>query len=85
VPGIAVVGAVAARLVRPDASAAEMRTAVDALAPALARLETDRNPFTYVVKALCCLLLTTPAPPEESPCPPSPDPSVSRSPRSPLS
>jgi nitrate reductase assembly molybdenum cofactor insertion protein NarJ len=32
--------------------------AIDVLAPALVRLDADRNPFAYVVKALCCLLLS---------------------------
>jgi hypothetical protein len=36
---------------------AEARASLNALAPALDRLEADRNPFAYVVRALCCALL----------------------------
>lgn len=31
--------------------------AMSALEPLLARLEAERNPFVYVVRCLCCLLL----------------------------
>ena len=46
------------RLARAPAGAGEARTALEELAPLLDRLEADRNPFAYVVKALCCALLT---------------------------
>jgi nitrate reductase assembly molybdenum cofactor insertion protein NarJ len=36
----------------------DQRETIDVLAPALTRLDADRNPFAYVVKALCCVLLT---------------------------
>jgi nitrate reductase assembly molybdenum cofactor insertion protein NarJ len=35
----------------------EAGAALRALAPLLDRLEADRNPFAYVVRSLCCLLL----------------------------
>jgi len=47
----------AARLARAPATGAEARTAVNALALALDRLEANRNPFSHVVRALCCALL----------------------------
>ena len=49
--------AMALRLLRRSASCQQARAALDALAPMLNRLEADRNPFAYVVRALCCLLL----------------------------
>ena len=82
-PPVAAIGELVAGLVRDGASLPEARGAADALAPALARLELDRNPFTYVVKALCCLLLTVPHS-EESPCPGPPVSPVSPSLRSSL-
>ena len=45
------------RLADAPAGPEEARSALDALAPLLERLEADRNPFAYVVKALCCVLL----------------------------
>jgi hypothetical protein len=43
---------------RGDAAAALL-----ALVPLLDRLEAERNPFVYVVRALCCLLLSRVRPP----------------------
>jgi len=48
---------VALGLVRHPASRADARAALGALTPVLDRLDADRNPFAYVVRALCCLLL----------------------------
>ena len=45
------------RLAVAPAGPLEARTALEALTPLLERLEADRNPFAYVVKALCCVLL----------------------------
>jgi nitrate reductase assembly molybdenum cofactor insertion protein NarJ len=45
------------RLARHRATVDDARDAVNALAPMLERLEADRNPFAYVVRALCCVLL----------------------------
>jgi hypothetical protein len=56
-PPVVAVGALAAQLARPGPHPTEGRAALDVLTPALERLEADRNPFTYVVRALCCLLL----------------------------
>jgi nitrate reductase assembly molybdenum cofactor insertion protein NarJ len=39
----------------------EVRAALDVLTPLLDRLDADRNPFAYVVRALCCVLLTVAA------------------------
>jgi nitrate reductase assembly molybdenum cofactor insertion protein NarJ len=50
--------AVALALVRHPATCGDARLALNALTPMLERLEADRNPFAYVVRALCCLLLT---------------------------
>lgn len=52
------VPAAAERLARGRASEADARASLDMLAPALEQLEADRNPFAYVVRALCCALLT---------------------------
>jgi hypothetical protein len=71
VPSVAAIGGLVTALAREGSALPEARGAADALAPALERLELDRNPFTYVVRALCCLLLA-PVPHEESPCPGSP-------------
>lgn len=46
-----------AGLVRTPTDAAEAGVAVEALGSLLARLEAERNPFAYVVRSLCCLLL----------------------------
>ena len=51
------IGPVAVCLVRRPASAADARAALNVLAPALDQLEGNRNPFAYVVRALCCLLM----------------------------
>lgn len=45
------------RLARTPMDGAGACTAVSALAPLLERLDTERNPFAHVVRALCCLLL----------------------------
>ena len=45
------------RLIRGSGSSAERDAGLDALAPALECLEADRNPYAYVVRALCCALL----------------------------
>lgn len=46
------------RLARSPASCEEARLALRELAPTLERLNRERNPFVYVVRALCCLLLS---------------------------
>jgi nitrate reductase assembly molybdenum cofactor insertion protein NarJ len=46
-----------AGLVRTPTDAAEAGVAVAALGSLLERLEAERNPFAYVVRSLCCLLL----------------------------
>ena len=48
----------AACLVRRRLDADGARAALNVLAPALERLESERNPFSYLVKDLCCVLLT---------------------------
>jgi hypothetical protein len=48
----------AACLVRRRIDADGARAALNVLAPALERLERERNPFSYLVKDLCCALLT---------------------------
>jgi phytoene dehydrogenase-like protein len=45
------------RLVRRPAGRADAGAAISALVPILDHLEAERNPFAYVVKALCCVLL----------------------------
>lgn len=50
-------GALAIRLARHRTDAADARLALDVLARVLDRLEADRNPFAYVVRALCCVLM----------------------------
>ena len=55
---LAAVPRVADRLARGPADASAARTSLNTLAPALERLEANRNPFAYVVRALCCALLT---------------------------
>ena len=57
-PAMTDVQSVAHQLVQHSATAAEARAAVNVLAPALERLEANRNPFAHVVLALCCTLLT---------------------------
>ena len=44
-------------LARTPTDGAESSAAVAALGPLLERLEAERNPFAYVVRSLCCLLL----------------------------
>jgi nitrate reductase assembly molybdenum cofactor insertion protein NarJ len=51
------VSSLASRLVHVRTSEADARVALDVLAPALDRLEANRNPFSHVVRALCCALL----------------------------
>lgn len=46
-----------ARLTRTRTEGADAAAAVRALAPLLERLDAERNPFAYVVRSLCCLLL----------------------------
>ena len=45
------------RLARTPTDGAESGAAVAVLGPLLQRLEAERNPFAYVVRSLCCLLL----------------------------
>lgn len=49
--------ALVARLARHRTDAAMAREALRELTPLLERLDTDRNPFAYVVRALCVGLL----------------------------
>jgi nitrate reductase assembly molybdenum cofactor insertion protein NarJ len=59
------VGPLASRLASHRTGTAEARVALDAFARMLDRLEADRNPFAWVVRALCCVLLAranTPGP-----------------------
>jgi len=55
---LAEVPGLATRLGSRRTTCAEARASLNALARALDRLEADRNPFAYVVRALCCALLT---------------------------
>ena len=48
----------ASYLARRPVDPAGAREALNVLTPALERLEADRNPFSYIVKDLCCVLLT---------------------------
>ena len=50
---------VARRLTHLPPGAADVRDALSTLTQLLPRLEVDRNPFVYALKALCCLLLAT--------------------------
>src|SRR5262249_3012602 len=54
---LAEVPRLATRLASRRATCAEARASLNSLARALDRLEADRNPFAYVVRALCCALL----------------------------
>ena len=56
-PPLASVAPLAEWLVHAPPDPAGARTALEALAPALDRLEAERNPYSYALKALCCLLL----------------------------
>lgn len=49
--------AMASRLARHRTSATEARVALDACARILDHLDADRNPFAFVLRALCCVLL----------------------------
>ena len=51
-------GGVVQRLARRHCDTRGAREALDVLAPVLVRLDADRNPFAYVVRALCCVLLS---------------------------
>jgi nitrate reductase assembly molybdenum cofactor insertion protein NarJ len=51
-----------ARLTRRPADVAEAQDALRELTPLLERLDADRNPFAYVVRALCCRLLARVSP-----------------------
>jgi nitrate reductase assembly molybdenum cofactor insertion protein NarJ len=51
------IGPAVLRLAHAPPRPEDSRAALEALAPMLERLEADRNPFAYVVKALCCVLL----------------------------
>jgi nitrate reductase assembly molybdenum cofactor insertion protein NarJ len=53
------IGSAVRRLAHSRASHQEIRAGLDELAPLLERLDADRNPFAYVVRALCCVLLTS--------------------------
>jgi hypothetical protein len=46
-----------ARLTRTRTDGAEAGAAVAALGPLLERRDAERNPFAYIVRSLCCLLL----------------------------
>jgi nitrate reductase assembly molybdenum cofactor insertion protein NarJ len=46
-----------ARLIRTRTDGAEAGAAMAALGPLLERLDAERNPFAYIVRSLCCLLL----------------------------
>ena len=50
---------VATRLAHLPPGPADVGDALSTLTQLLPRLEADRNPFAYAVKALCCLLLAT--------------------------
>src|SRR5690606_31573913 len=47
----------AMRLARQRVGPGEVRTSLDLFAPLLERLDAERNPFAFVVRALCCVLL----------------------------
>jgi nitrate reductase assembly molybdenum cofactor insertion protein NarJ len=47
----------AARLAKRPVTASDAGAAIGVLTSGLSRLDADRNPFAYVVRALCCLLL----------------------------
>jgi len=49
--------ALIARLVQRHTGGSEARVALEALTPILDRLEADRNPYVYLVRALCFVLL----------------------------
>jgi nitrate reductase assembly molybdenum cofactor insertion protein NarJ len=55
-----------ARLTRRATDAAEAQDALRELTPLLEHLDADRNPFAYVVRALCCRLLTRVSPPRRT-------------------
>jgi hypothetical protein len=56
-PSSAELSTTAGRLVADPASGLDARRAIGVLTLALSRLDGDRNPFAYVVRALCLLLL----------------------------
>jgi nitrate reductase assembly molybdenum cofactor insertion protein NarJ len=45
------------RLARGRIAGRDAAAAVSGLEPLLVRLDAERNPFAYVVRSLCCLLL----------------------------
>jgi nitrate reductase assembly molybdenum cofactor insertion protein NarJ len=45
------------RLARTRTDGGDAGAALSALDPLLVRLDAERNPFAYVVRSLCCLLL----------------------------
>ena len=55
-----------ARLTRRPTDATEAQDALRELTPLLERLDTDRNPFAHVVRALCCRLLARVNPPQRT-------------------
>lgn len=55
-----------ARLTRQATDAAGAQDALREVTPLLERLDTDRNPFAYLVRALCCRLLARVNPPQRT-------------------
>jgi nitrate reductase assembly molybdenum cofactor insertion protein NarJ len=55
--GDVTIGPLVDRLVHEQTGSAEADAALATLAPLLARLESERNPYVCVLRALCCLLL----------------------------
>jgi nitrate reductase assembly molybdenum cofactor insertion protein NarJ len=47
----------ALRLARHRSNPGDVRASLDLFAPLLERLDAERNPFAFVVRALCCVLL----------------------------
>jgi nitrate reductase assembly molybdenum cofactor insertion protein NarJ len=47
----------AIRLARHRTGPGDVRASLDLFAPLLERLDTERNPFALVLRALCCVLL----------------------------
>ena len=56
-PSSAELSSAAGRLAAEPASGLDARRAIGVLTSALSSLDGDRNPFAYVVRALCLLLL----------------------------
>ena len=55
--GLPVVRRIHDRLAGARIDGSEAAAALSALEPLLVRLDRERNPFAYVVRSLCCLLL----------------------------